>query len=228
MDSRRRRILVELDKLTDRPMIWLSFIWLVLVIIEFVWGLSRPLETLVFIIWMFFIVDFAIALSIAPNKKLYLKQNIITLVAILLPALRALRIFRAAKGVQAARGVRSVTLLRVLTTLNRGIASLKASFARHGVGYLVLISLIIMLGGAAGMNQFEAESFNNFGDALWWTAMLMTTIGSEFWPKTVEGRILCWVLSLYALGVFGYITATLASHFIGVDQRTARMPSSQP
>jgi voltage-gated potassium channel len=47
--------------------------------------------------------------------------------------------------------------------------------------------------------------------------MLMTTLGSEYWPQTPEGRVLCLLLSIYALAVFGYLTASIASFFIGQD-----------
>jgi voltage-gated potassium channel len=42
-------------------------------------------------------------------------------------------------------------------------------------------------------------------------------MGSEYWPKTPEGRVLCFLLALYAFAVFGYVTATLATFFIGRD-----------
>ncbi len=29
-------------------------------------------------------------------------------------------------------------------------------------------------------------------------------LGSEYWPQTVEGRVLCLLLAFYAFGVFGY------------------------
>jgi voltage-gated potassium channel len=48
--------------------------------------------------------------------------------------------------------------------------------------------------------------------------MIMTTMGSEYWPRTPEGRILGWLLSLYAFAVFGYITAMIASFFVGQDR----------
>ena len=32
-----------------------------------------------------------------------------------------------------------------------------------------------------------------------------------------EGRLLCVLLALYALGAFGYVAATLATYFIGRD-----------
>jgi voltage-gated potassium channel len=52
--------------------------------------------------------------------------------------------------------------------------------------------------------------------------MLLITIASEFWPQTAEGRVLCFILSLYAFGVFGYVTATLASFFVGRDAANAK------
>ena len=63
----------------------------------------------------------------------------------------------------------------------------------------------------------EGSGINTYGQALWWTAMIMTTIGSAAWPVTPEGQILAFLLSIYALGMFGYITATLATYFIGRD-----------
>lgn len=47
--------------------------------------------------------------------------------------------------------------------------------------------------------------------------MVMTTMGSQYWPQTVEGRLLCVLLALYAFGVFGYVTAALATIFFGRD-----------
>jgi voltage-gated potassium channel len=62
---------------------------------------------------------------------------------------------------------------------------------------------------------------NDYGTALWWTAMVMTTMGSDYWPQTAEGRVLCMLLALYAFAVFGYVTAMLATFFIGRDAENA-------
>ena len=72
------------------------------------------------------------------------------------------------------------------------------------------------------MLAFEPASgvegdFTSYPDALWWTGMLLTTMGSEFWPKSAEGRILCFLLALYGFAVFGYITASFASFFVERD-----------
>ena len=46
-------------------------------------------------------------------------------------------------------------------------------------------------------------------------------IGGDYWPKTFEGRILAFLLSVYAFSIFGYITASLASFLIGRDKESA-------
>jgi voltage-gated potassium channel len=230
LKAERWELLRHVDEVTAKPMIVLSFVWLVLLVVDFTSGLSRTLEVVSYVIWGLFVVDFAIEFTIAPRKVEYLKKNWLTAVALLLPALRvfaAFRIFRAARALRAARGVR---LVRWVTSINRGMRAVRASLARRGIGYVFALTLLVVVAGAAGMYQFErpeslAEAgyaaeggLTSYGDAVWWTAMLMTTVGSEYWPKTAEGRILCFVLSLYAFGVFGYFTATIASFFVGQEQ----------
>ena len=36
----------------------------------------------------------------------------------------------------------------------------------------------------------------DFGDALWWSAALVTTIGSELYPVTAAGRVLTFVFTV--------------------------------
>jgi voltage-gated potassium channel len=100
------------------------------------------------------------------------------------------------------------------------MGALGASLSRRGFGYIAALTLVVTLGGAAGMYGFENEArggIHSYGEALWWTAMIMTTMGSQYWPQSIEGRVLCVALALYAFGVFGYFTATLATFFVGRD-----------
>src|SRR4051812_7410761 len=90
---------------------------------------------------------------------------------------------------------------------------------RRGFGYVAL-SVIVVFAGVAGILAFESDvegGIKTYGDALWWTAMMLTTIGSEYFPKTVESRVLCFIIALYGFAVFGYVTATLATFFVGRD-----------
>jgi len=108
--------------------------------------------------------------------------------------------------------------------------ALAASFGRRGVGYAIATTIVVTLLGAGGMLAFEpadrvAGGFESNGDALW--SMLITTIGSQFWPQTADGRFLCFLLSLYGLAVFRYITASLASFFVSRDAARSGDPLPQ-
>lgn len=210
----RSEILQHLEQWLDLPMLVLSFVWLALFVVELIWGLNPFLDAVSTGIWILFIFDFLLEFALAPHKRRYFRQNWLTVCSLALPALRTLRILRV---VRAARGIR---LLGVMTRTNRGMRSLSASFQRRGFGYVVTLTLLVTLVGAAGMYALERDIPNgleSYGDALWWTAMLMTTLGSEYFPRSPEGRILCFGLALYAFAVFGYVTATIATFFVGRD-----------
>lgn len=224
VDNERRQILHQWEGWLETPLILLGLLWLVLLVIELRWGLSPLLETIGTFIWIVFIMDFAVRLLISPDKLGYLRNNWFTAVALILPALRVLRIVRFARMLRTVRAARSLRLLRIVTSLNRGMKALSASFGRRGFGYVAALSGIVLFAGAGGMFAFENEvegGLRSYGEALWWTAMLLTSIGSEYWPQTAEGRVLCFLLSLYGFAVFGYVTAALASFFIGRDADNA-------
>jgi voltage-gated potassium channel len=216
----RRSLVARLEDWLETPLLILGFVWLVLLVIELTGNLSPALGLAGTIIWIIFIVDFALKFLLAPDKTDYLKASWLTALSLIVPALRVFRIFRVFRVLRAARAVRGVRLFRVLTSLNRGMKSLGASFTRRGFGYVVALSVIVAFAGAAGMLAFENEvedGIKTYGEALWWTAMLLTSIGSDYFPKTVEGRVLCFILALYGFAVFGYVTATLATFFVGRD-----------
>lgn len=222
LEQERNEVLQQLEDWLELPMLILAFGWLALFIIELTWGLNPLLEVVSTTIWIVFILDFAIKFILAPRKLPYLKSNWLTAFSLLLPALRTFRIVRIARSFSSLRAVRGLRLLRVMTRANGGMRALAASVKRRGFGYVVSLTTIVTLVGAAGMYAFESDipdgsGLNNYGTALWWTVMLMTTMGSEYWPKTPEGRVLCLILAMYAFAVFGYVTATLATFFIGRD-----------
>ena len=224
--SQRWRLIGEIDRWLRWPMIFLSFAWLAIVVIELTRGNTALLETLGTAIWIIFIVEYLMRLLIAPDKKRFFRRNWLTLIALIVPALRLVRIFAA---LRAASALRAVRLVRIVGTANRSMRALRISLERRRVGYVVATTTLVTLLGAAGMWSFENArdvqgGFTSYADALWWTAMLLTTIGSQYWPVTAEGRFLTLLLSIYGLGVLGYITATLASFFVGRDAQSPSGP----
>jgi voltage-gated potassium channel len=214
--AERESLLQQIDGALDGVMVLLSAAWIGLLVVEFAGdGLPPSLDEF----------------TIAPAKGRYLRSHWLTVVSLVLPAFRILRLASALRVLRAARVVRGVGLLRLLTSINRGLASLRATAARRGVGYVIAATALVMVVGSAGMAYLESTAafaaegsategaipFRDYGEAFWWTAYAMTT-GAPREPATGEGKILGWVLSLYGLGVFGYLTATLASHFIDRDR----------
>lgn len=221
LEQKQDEILQQVEDWLEIPMLLLSFVWLALFVVELIWGLSPLLDALGITIWIVFILNFRLELFLAPRKLAYLKRNWVIVISLMLPALRVLRVVKVVRALQTARAARGLQLLRVMTRANGGMRALAASFTRRGFGYVVGLTAVITLIGAAGMFAFERDvpqsTLTDYGSALWWTAMVMTTMGADYFPQTPEGRILCFLLALYAFAVFGYVTATLATFFVGRD-----------
>jgi len=226
VDRERGEILETLEGWLETPLLILGIVWLVLLIVEFIWGLSPWLETASDVIWIVFIIDFAVKFTLAPHKLAYLKTNWLTAISLAVPALRVFRIFRVVRVFRAARFARGVRLFRVLTSVNRGLKAIGASLGRKGFPYVLGATTVVLFAGAAGMFAFENEvpgtALDSYGTSVWWTAMMITSIGSDYFPKTAEGRVLCFLIGLYGFMVFGYLTATLASFFVERDDSAVK------
>ncbi len=222
LKRQRSTLLMRVTRAMEGPMAFLGFVWLALLLVELTMGLSPALQFASVVIWVIFIIDFLLKFVLAPHKLLFLKKNWLTAISLVIPALRIVRFVRVVRLV---RGLRSIRLVKVVASLNRGMKSLGSTMKRRGLKYVVALTLVVIFGGAAGMYGFEKESgLKSYGESLWWTAMLITSLGSEYWPQTGEGKALCLLLAIYGFCVFGYITATLASFFVGRDAEEEDAP----
>ena len=220
----RYELLHRVEGWLEVPMLVLAFVWLVLLVVELTRGESQLFFVLGTTIWVVFILDFAVKMVLAPDKTEYFKGNWLTAISLLIPALRLFRVFRALRLLRLARTGRGLRLVRVVSSLNRGMKALGASLGRRGFGYVITLTVLVTIAGAAGMYALENEAPggpNSYAESLWWTAMIMTTMGSQDWPQTAEGRVLCLFLALYAFGIFGYVTAALATFFVGRDAESS-------
>jgi voltage-gated potassium channel len=217
-EEERWKVLHDLERWAETPMTVLGFVWLALLVAELTRGLSPLLATAGTVIWVVFVFDFVLRFALAPRKAVFLRRNWLTAISLVVPAIRFARALRALRGL---RFLGRVRLVKVVGGLNRGMRALGKSVGRRHFGYVLGLTSLVTLTGAAGMYAFERDvpggGFDDFGSALWWTAMMITTLGSEHWPRTGEGRALCFLLALYAFSVFGYVTATLATYFVGRD-----------
>lgn len=69
--------------------------------------------------------------------------------------------------------------------------ALAANLQHRGFGYVIALTLLVLFAGAAGMYAFENEAaggLKSYGEALWWTAMVLTTMGSQYWLLATDIR----------------------------------------
>jgi voltage-gated potassium channel len=149
LQRERNKLVTSIDKLLDGPMIFLGFVWLILLVIELVWGLNKPMEYTSLTIWVIFIVDFAVKFFLATSKLHYLKHNWLTAISLIIPALRVFRVFRI---IRVLRGLRGIRLVRIVSSMNRGMKSLGATMKRRAFGYVVVLSVVVTFAGAAVWN----------------------------------------------------------------------------
>lgn len=224
LETERKRLLRQIEHFMELPMVVLGFVWLVLLVLELT--LRQKNDTLIHLstgIWVIFVLDFLVKFTIAPRKLAFVRKNSLTIVALALPALRVFRIARVLRILRFGRAARGVQLVRLISSFNRGMKSLRRTMRRRSAGYIAALTVIVVTLGALGMHVFErsgpaSADFATYWESLWWTVMVVITMGTGAWPETPEGRVLAVLLALYGFGIFGYVTAVLASFFVGRDE----------
>ena len=94
----RLQLLRRLDAAMEWPMLLLGIAWLGLLVYELLRGENPTLEAIGIAIWVIFIADFVLKLVLAPDKSDFFKSNWLTVLALVLPALRVLRFVRIARA----------------------------------------------------------------------------------------------------------------------------------
>jgi voltage-gated potassium channel len=204
----------------------LAILFAVLFILQYAVDLEpawrRRLSLTLTLIWGVFAVDFVIRLILAPNKLAFLRHNWIMAISVCMPALGVLRIFAVARVMPA------MQLGGLAAGGSRGSDALRRSVGAHQSVYVGALTVFVTLLASAGMVSIEGTradaNIQTFGEAVWWSAATLTTIGSELYPVSWEGRTLAVFVMVYGLVFAGYITATLAVLFLGPSSGGARQP----
>ena len=216
--AERFELLGQIQDVLEPVMVVLGLVFLGLLVVEYS-GLRLSaareawLDRAETAIYWIFVTDFAVRFVVAPAKGRFLRANVLTAVSLAVPALRPLRALRAATA------LRSIHLLRVLSGANRGMRALRQITRGRQFAYVATLSLLVTLLGAGSVAYFDrgaaGAQITSFGEAVWWAGTLVTTINSGVDPVSVEGRVIAVLMRVYAVSVFGYITASIATYFIG-------------
>ncbi len=192
-------------RLTDIPLLIVAAIFT----IAYAWDVIGNLhgraddaaQVVIWATWGVFVADYLVKLILAPHKWRWFFTHILDFLLVALPFLRPLRLLRVAM-------IWSVVHQAAGRTL-RGRLSI----------YVISSSLLLVF--IAALTVLDAErdvqsaSIKNFGDAIWWAFVTITTVGyGDFAPVTIEGRFVAVGLMIAGVALLGTVTATLASWLI--------------
>jgi voltage-gated potassium channel len=151
--------------------------------------------------WLVFVVDYAVRLRLAADRRRWFSRNILSLLVVALPILRPLRLVR---------------LLTLFTVFQRA-----AGTALRGRVVIFAAATTTLLVFIASLAVFDAERYApgadivTYGDALWWACVTITTVGyGDLSPVTVEGRCIAIALMVCGIALLGTVTATIASWLV--------------
>ncbi len=188
-------------------------------VILLIYELSVPLdsETLSIIytidltIAIIFLIDFSVGFIYAEKGRKYLKENWPDFLASIPVTGEVVRSFRF---------LRMLRLIRIIAQLRKGTRLTDKSTRNEEARYVYLITIVTVVLLAASTTFFSMEygvnpMISNFGDALWWSVAIMTTVGVEdIYPLTWEGRVISAFLMLFGVAVFGTVAGLAGTRFL--------------
>jgi voltage-gated potassium channel len=175
----------------DPVMMVLALVWLPVLLVPLVTELhgsvALTFAAIDYFVWAAFVIEYAVKLRLAVDRWTFVRHHLLDLAMVAVPILRPLRL---------ARLLRFIRLDRVVLVLGNGLRRARAMLTHHGL-HFVLLAVAVIIFAAAGLELvFEPHSvgptaIRNFGDAIWWAVVTVTTVGyGDKVPMTGGGK---WV-----------------------------------
>ncbi|MFJ9366936.1 potassium channel family protein [Nocardia sp. NPDC101769] len=153
-------------------------------------------------IWLLFSADFLFRLRISTDRRRFLRNNWLDLSIVLVPPLRPLRLLRAALLIIDAVDRHTRFQARVRLTMFVGVSS-------------VLLVLLCSVAVFDAERDAPGSNIHSLGEAAWWSVVSVTTVGyGDFYPVTVEGRLVAVVLMTVGIGLISFAIGTVTSWVI--------------
>lgn len=191
--------------ITYWPLIVTSLVFLV----AYSWQVIADLQGTAYLVaravvaatWVIFAIDYVVRLAITRPRGPWFRSHLFDLAVVAIPALRPLRLLRA---------------LTVISVLHRTAGSaLRSRIAIYGAGAAAILIYVAALAVLEAERGAPGANIENFGDAVWWAFVTITTVGyGDFYPVTAWGRIVAVLLMCGGVAVVGVVTATVSSWVI--------------
>jgi voltage-gated potassium channel len=166
--------------------------------------------------WVVFAIDYLVRLRLAPDRRYFVRHNVLDLAAVALPMFRAMRLLR----------LLSIATLMAKHSTRRGRAR---RTTMDVVGFAVLLVIVSSLAVLDAERRASEPSITTIWDSLWWSMTTMTTVGyGDVVPTTGMGRVVGVLVMLTGIAVLGVVTANVAAWFVsGSTESTESTESSE-
>jgi voltage-gated potassium channel len=164
-------------------------------------SLTTYLELASWVIWIAFAVDLLARLVASKNFRHFLKSSWLEILALMLPFMRILRVFRV---ILAIKGLKFLAGSRLAATGT----------------YLILLLPISWFAGAIAVldaeSQIPGAPISDLQSAMWWALTTIATVGyGDLYPLTGEGKFVAALLMLTGIGLFSASAGIFASWIMG-------------
>jgi voltage-gated potassium channel len=204
--------------LTDIPLSIAAAVFLAAYAWQVIGDLRAPddiiTSTIIWIVWAVFVVDFVVNLVLAKRRVRWFFTHFHEFLMVVLPALRPLRLLR---------------LVTLLAVLQRGAGhALRGRVVVYAVGASITLVFVAALAELDVERDAIGSHIHNFGDAIWWACVTITSVGyGDISPVTFVGRLIAVGVMIAGIALLGTVTATLASFFLDRVEDTTKEESDE-
>ena len=160
------------------------------------------------IIWLFFVVETVVLVSLVQNKRRYLLGNWMNLLIIGagIPLLWGVGGYAAA--------LRTLRLLLLFPLLLNTSVTVRKILTRNHLATTLLVALAFTLMSGLLIAGID-PSIENVWEGLWWAWVTVATVGyGDIVPQSMAGKAFGAIVILFGVGFFSLLTASFSAYFV--------------
>ena len=172
-------------------------------------GWQRFADVANWAIWAMFAIELTAVLIVAERKRAALRAHWldVAIVVLTVPLL--------GQALSWIRFARFLCLARFGAVAGRALQAERRLTSGDSLRIASILTLTAIVVAASAMQAFASNEFNSLWDSTWWAVVTVTTVGyGDYYPTTVQGRLVGIVLMFVRIGFLSLLTASIASRFV--------------